>query len=213
MKLFIDSVNEKDIERLMPLKIFTGITTTPTFFKRAGISDWRAYLKELLATYKMEVHAEAFGETAAEIISEAEKNAAMGEQIVSKIPIDYEGLLAAGVLQKKGYRTNMHLIFSLNQTVLAASAGVEYVCPMMGRLNDTGADGAGIISEMTAALSDNVRWNTKVMVSSIRGTADVQAAILSGAEAVTIPPLIIDKMLQHPLTTAGRKIFKADLEL
>jgi len=210
MKLFIDSADAKKISELVKLNIFHGITTTPTFFWRLGISNWRDEIRRILDIYELEVHIEALGESVDEIVLEALKNAALGKTVVSKIPMSCAGLEAAVKLHRQGVRINMHLIFSLNQAVLAALAGCEYICPLIGRLNDAGNDGHRLIKEIVHFLNQEEEILTKVMASSIRNPDDVRRAVLNGVDAITIPPEIISSLFTHPLTDKGYAQFVKD---
>ena len=203
MKLFIDSADISEILPLWELKIFSGIITTPIFFERLGIRNWRETIREITKQHDIEVHVEALGTNKEEILEEAFRNLELGNSIVSKIPINFEGIKASAELSEKGIPTNLHLIFSLNQSVLASKTGTKYICPLIGRLNDIGADGHGILREIVEYFRGETSFKPRVMASSIRTLEDVRQAVMAGVDAITIPPSVIRKILSHPLTDLG----------
>jgi transaldolase len=203
MKLFIDSADFSEIVTLLELEIFSGITTTPIFFKRLGIKNWRKTIRDITRQYDIEVHVEALGKSKEAIIEEALRNSDLGNSIVSKIPINVEGIKAASDLSNRGILTNLHLIFSLNQSIIASRTGTKYICPLIGRLNDIGVDGHEVLREIVDFFRVDPTIKTEVMASSIRSVGDVSRVALAGVGAVTIPPDIIKKLLSHPLTDSG----------
>lgn len=212
MKLFIDSANFKIIKKYTEMNIFSGVTTTPTFFRREGITDISSEIKKLNDIVG-EVQIEAMGNTSEEIIKSAEENAKMGSNVVSKIPINPEGIKAVKYLSEIGIKTNVHLIFSLNQAIMAGVAGATYICPLVGRLYDIGHDGIELVKNILLALKKYPEIKSEVMVSSVRTPWHVEEAALIGAEVITIPPYVIEQMFQHPLTTKGINKFEEDLIL
>ncbi len=213
MKLYIDSANRNIIEKFSKMKIFTGVTTTPTFFRREGINDISSEIKKISKIIPGEVHIEAMGSTAEEIIKNAEANAKMGPNVVSKIPLNPDSITAVKYLSEKKIKTNVHLIFSLNQAMMAGLAGATYVCPLLGRLYDIGHDGLALIDEIITSFKKYPEIKSKVMVSSVRNPDHVKQAALLGADITTIPPRVIELMFQHPLTTSGVSKFEEDILL
>lgn len=212
MEIFIDSADLGEIRRFAELGLLSGVTTTPTFFRRAGVQDVEAAIREIASAGVGPVHVEALGTSADEIVSCAEKNHALGAGIVSKIPITLEGLRATALLRKRGIPVNVHLVFSLNQAVLAARAGAAYVCVLVGRLNDTGGDAFGLLGTMVEVFRRG-GLDTKIMVASVRSAENVARAMTLGVDAVTIPPSVLALMVDHPLTASGEAAFRRDLRL
>lgn len=213
MKLYIDSANIKIIEKYSKMKIFTGITTTPTFFRKEGITDIASEIKKISKIIPGEIHIEAMGNTYEEIIKNAENNAKMGPNVVSKIPLNQESITAVQYLSNKGIKTNVHLIFSLNQAIMAGLAGATYVCPLLGRLYDIGHDGIKLIDEIMTVFKKYPEIKSKIMVSSVRTPEHVKQAALLGANITTIPPYVYELMFQHPLTKLGIDKFEEDIIL
>ena len=212
MKLFIDSANVKTIKHYAEMKIFSGVTTTPTFFRKEGITDIPSEIKKICAKVG-EVHIEAIGNTADEIIESVEDNAKIGSNVVSKIPFNPDSIKAVKYLSEAGIKTNVHLIFSLNQAIMASLAGATYVCPLVGRLYDIGHDGLKLVEEIITAFKKYPEINSKVVVSSVRTPEHVKRAALLGADITTIPPYVVELMFQHPLTKKGIDKFEEDLIL
>ncbi|MFH1563205.1 MAG: transaldolase family protein [Nitrospirota bacterium] len=213
MKLFIDSANIKTIEKYSKMNIFSGVTTTPTFFRREGINDIPGEIEKIFKIISGEVHIEAMGNTSEDIIKSAMENKKMGTDVVSKIPLNYEGIKAVKYLSEHDIKTNVHLIFSLNQAILAALAGATYVCPLVGRIYDIGYDGFNVVEEIIAGFKKYPEIKSKVMVSSVRTPEHVRQAFLLGAEVATIPPFVIEQMFHHPLTKSGIDKFEEDIML
>ncbi|HOK40510.1 MAG TPA: transaldolase family protein [bacterium] len=211
MKIFIDSSNIEEIKQFKDFAFFAGITTNPTFFIREKISDMNGAIKEMNKIIKGEMHIEAMGDTAEEIIKNAIENTKLADDVVAKIPMTPEGIKAVEYLSKKNYKTNVHLIFSSNQAILAALAGATYVCPLIGRLYDHGHNGLEIIQQILQAFKNYNYINTKVMISSVRSAEHCRMAAILGADAITVPPAIIKQMFRHPLTDIGIDIFKQDM--
>jgi TalC/MipB family fructose-6-phosphate aldolase len=212
MQLFIDSANKDTVAKYAKTGIFAGVTTTPTFFRREGITDIDAEIKRILELVP-EVQIEAMGNTVEEIIKNARANTKLSKNVVSKIPMSQEGIAAVTQLSKEGIKTNVHLIFSVNQAIVAARAGATYICPLVGRLYDIGADGMQLIAEILEGLSNYPELKSKVMVSSIRSPEHVRQAFLMGAHVATIPPYVIEQMFHHPLTHTGISTFETDIHM
>jgi transaldolase len=212
MKLFLDSADINEIKTFAKWRVIDGITTTPTFFRRLGVGNARKSISDINAQFKGEIHIEALGNTVEKVMDAAKGNRELGENIVSKIPIGPIGLEAASRLEEQGIRVNLHLIFSVNQAIMAAKAGVMYVCPLMGRLNDAGLNGSEIVSDIVSAIGVHPELSTVVMVSSIRNAEDARAAFLSGAKAVTIPGKVLNRIFESPFTEKAHNLLAADLE-
>ncbi|MBN2533688.1 MAG: CBS domain-containing protein [Spirochaetales bacterium] len=210
MELFIDSVELSLIEEYFSLSIFKGITTTPTFFLRNGIMNYENEIKKILEIGNAQVHIEAMGTTVDEIVQSAKRNSAIGDNIVSKIPVSKNGIRAVKALKDLGIRTNIHLIFSVNQAILAARSGADYICPLLGRLHDIGINAFQVLEDIIHIIK-TYHLDVKVMASSIRSPDDVKKACIAGVHAITIPPFVLKKMFHHPLTGTGIEKFSQDI--
>jgi len=213
MKIFLDTANVEQIRQMCELGIVDGVTTNPTLIsKEKGKFN---NLSELIGTIcdvvKGPVSLEAISENADGIVSEAEKFAEISKYVVIKVPISKEGLKAVKILSKKGIKTNMTLIFSANQALLAAKAGADYASPFIGRLDDISHEGMQVIADIQKIFS-NYGFNTEVIVASIRHPLHVLEAAKIGADIATIPFDVLDKMIKHPLTDIGMEKFKSDFE-
>ena len=213
MKIFLDTANIEQIKQMYELGIVDGVTTNPTLVaKEKGKFK---NLSELIGTIcdivKGPVSVEAISDDAEGIVSEAEKFSKISKYVVVKVPITKEGLKAVKILSGKNIKTNMTLIFSANQALLAAKAGANYVSPFIGRLDDISHEGMQVIEDIQEIFS-NYAFNTEVIVASIRHPLHVLEAAKIGADVATIPFDVLDKMLRHPLTDIGIEKFKADFE-
>lgn len=168
-------------------------------------------VREITSMVDGPISAEAVSTEAPEIVTEAEQLAAIHPNIVVKIPMNAEGLKAVKVLSEKGIKTNVTLVFSANQALLAALAGATYVSPFVGRLDDVGQEGMDLISDIMAIYS-NYGIETEVIAASIRHPVHVTQAALAGSDIATVPYKVIMQMLEHPLTGIGIKKFLADWE-
>jgi len=207
MKIFIDTLDINDIERYNRMGIIVGVTTNPTFMKKWGFKDTEDMIKQIRTVMPTgEIHVEVFKLSTREIIDEAEYLNEKYSELVFKIPFTYWGLRAVKKLESNDIKCNVHLIFSVNQAIMADAVGATYICPLVGRLDDIGADGIHLIEQL------NETWiNANIMVSSVRHPHHVQqAAMHKFVEAITIPPAVLDKMLYHPLTEKGIEQFESD---
>lgn len=205
MELYLDSVDFKEIDAALDLGIITGLTTTPTFMHRHGITDIDGAIVKLSEKVPL-LHVEALGATADEIIKEAERLLALPLHskctLVFKIPISNEGVKACKKLSLQGQLVNVHLIYTLNQAYMAMEAGAAYVCPLVGRLHDQGHDAMKLIEDCVQTV-EVYGYDTKVMVSSVRHAEHVRQAILLGAHACTVPWSVMQKLCDNTLTTLG----------
>ncbi|MFH0875306.1 MAG: fructose-6-phosphate aldolase [archaeon] len=208
MKIFIDTAELEKIKKYLP--VIDGVTTNPTLIMKSG-RNFEEVTKEILKLVNGPVSVEAISENSEGMIKEAEKFSTWGKNVVVKIPMTFEGLKAVKVLSSKGIKTNVTLIFSANQALLAAKAGATYVSPFVGRLDDQGEDGMELIADIMD-IFDNYSFTTEVIAASIRSSLHVKEAALLGTHVATIPPEIIDKLFIHSKTTEGIKSFLADWE-
>jgi transaldolase len=210
MKFFIDTANLGEIRKAWDLGIIDGVTTNPSLISKEG-RDPVALLREICGVVKGPVSAEAVSMTAEEMVPEAQSLSKIHKNIVIKIPMTGEGLKAVKRLSGKGIKTNVTLIFSPSQALLAAKAGATYVSPFVGRLDDISHVGMGIVSEIME-IYENYLFKTEIIVASIRNPLHVVEAARMGAHIATIPYSVIIQLIKHPLTDAGIEKFLKDWE-
>ncbi|WP_092472304.1 fructose-6-phosphate aldolase [Desulfotruncus arcticus] len=210
MKLFIDTANVEEIKAASELGVISGVTTNPSLIAREG-RDFVDVVREITAIVDGPISAEAVSIQAGPMITEAEELAAIHPNIVVKIPMNAEGLKAVSVLSKKGIKTNVTLVFSANQALLAALAGATYVSPFVGRLDDIGQDGMVLIDEIVQ-IFDLYGLETEIISASIRHPMHVTRSALAGADIATVPYKVLLQMIKHPLTDLGIDKFLADWE-
>jgi transaldolase len=209
VKIFIDTANLNEIRTAKALGLVDGVTTNPTLLAKEG-EETEALIRKILEEVKGPVNVEVTGTTCEEMIKEAKVMATWGDQIVIKIPINHEGLKAVKALSSEGILTNVTLIFSASQAILAAKAGATYVCPFLGRLDDISFNGLELIRQIRGIYDNYDEIKTRIIVASVRNPIHVIEAGLLGAEIVTIPPAIIEQMVKHPLTDKGIAQFLED---
>ena len=209
MKFFIDTADVKEIAAANALGLVDGVTTNPSLVAKSG-RDFHEVLKEIIDLVDGPISAEVVATDAAGMISEGEELAKLApSKIVVKLPITEEGLKATKVLSEKGLKTNLTLIFSPLQALLAAKAGATYVSPFVGRLDDISHDGMEIVDQIRT-LFDNYGYDTEIIVASVRGPQHVLQAGLMGADICTIPFSVMQQLAKHPLTDIGLEKFLAD---
>jgi transaldolase len=209
MKFFIDTADVKEIATANELGLVDGVTTNPSLIAKSG-RDFHEVLKEIIALVDGPISAEVVATDAAGMISEGEELAKLDkDKIVIKLPITEEGLKATKALSNKGYKTNLTLIFSPLQALLAAKAGATYVSPFVGRLDDIGHQGMESVDQIRT-IFDNYGYNTEIIVASIRSPQHVLEAGLMGADICTIPFSVMQQLAKHPLTDIGLEKFLAD---
>jgi transaldolase len=210
MKLFLDSANLPAIKKYNDMGLVDGITTNPTLLSKEK-EDPADLMREIVRIVRGPVSLEVVGTKTEEMIEEAHRLMKYGQNVVVKIPMISDGLRAIRQLTLDGIPTNVTLVFSTNQAMLAAKAGASYVSPFIGRLDDTGHDGMSIIREIVQIFR-NYDFSTEVLVASIRHPLHVIEAGKIGADIVTLPPDILAKMIMHPLTDKGLAAFLDDWE-
>ena len=208
MKLFIDTANVSQIKEANELGVICGVTTNPTLIAKEG-RDPIEVLKEITSIVDGPISAEVISLKADEMVGEARELAAIHPNIVIKIPMTLDGLKAVKVLKNEGIRTNVTLIFSPAQALLAARAGAAYVSPFLGRLDDIGNNGMKLIEEIVG-IFDTHMIPTEIIAASIRHPNHVIQAALEGAHIATIPLSVIEQMTKHPLTDLGIAAFLKD---
>ena len=210
MKIFLDTANLGSIKKYSDMGLVDGITTNPTLFSKEKGNPAEIML-QIVKIVKGPVSLEVIGTTMDEMINEAHRLKKYGHNVVVKIPMIPEGLKAVKKLKDEGIETNVTLVFSANQAILAAKAGAAYVSPFIGRLDDAGHEGMAIIKDIVQ-IFNQYRFDTNVLVASIRHPLHVIEAGKIGAQVVTLPPEILGKMLSHPLTDKGLSTFISDWE-
>jgi len=208
MKIFIDTANLEEIKNANELGILDGVTTNPSLLAKEGREPIKQ-IKEICKLVKGPISAETVGTTAEGMVEDARKLSKIAPNIVVKIPMGKEGLKAVKVLSKEGIKTNMTLVFSVNQGILAAKAGATYASPFIGRLDDIGHEGIQIVRELVQIFK-TYGFKTQVIVASIRHPLHVIEAAKAGAPVATVPFEVIEKMVRHPLTDIGIKKFLDD---
>ena len=214
MKIFLDSLDVNLIKQYSEFGLLSGITTNPTFARRYNMADDIDMITKVRqALGEGEIHVEAFGETKDEILKSANSvlDKTSDSNLVFKIPFSEDGVSACKELLMNNVKTNLHLIFSINQAMLAASIMSTYICPLVGRLDDSGYDAMRNIKETVNAYKINSE-STMIMVSSVRHPQHVTKAYECGADAITIPPDVLSQMFYHSLTDVGVRTFRSDIE-
>ncbi|WP_142413977.1 fructose-6-phosphate aldolase [Hathewaya massiliensis] len=210
MKIFIDTANVEEIKKAAAFGILDGVTTNPSLIAKEG-RDLKEVIEEICSIVDGPISAEVISLEAEKMVSEGRELAKLHKNIVIKIPMCEEGLKAVSVLSKEGIKTNVTLIFSAQQALLAAKAGATFVSPFVGRLDDIGNGGMQIISDI-ADIFDMYGIETEIISASIRTPMHVLEAAKVGSHISTIPYKVIMQMIKHPLTDIGIEKFLADYE-
>lgn len=208
MKLFIDTANVEEIRRINELGVICGVTTNPSLIAKEG-KDFKGVIREITTIVDGPISAEVVADDANGMVAEARELAKIHENIVIKIPITEEGLKAVNVLSKEGIKTNVTLIFSPAQALLAAKAGATFVSPFIGRLDDISDNGMGIIEDISTIFEMH-GIKTEIIAASVRGPQDVTDSAKNGAHIATVPYKVLLQMLKHPLTDIGIQRFMDD---
>jgi transaldolase len=208
MKFFIDTANIKEIEDGINLGMVDGVTTNPSLIAKENKS-FEAVIKEILAVVSGPVSLEVISLEAEGMVEEGKKLAALGSNVVVKVPMTMEGLRATKIFAATGIAVNQTLIFSPLQALMAAKAGAAYVSPFVGRLDDIAHDGMELV-EQILTIFDNYNLETEVIVASVRHPRHVLDAAMMGAHVATIPFKVITQLANHPLTDKGIEAFLAD---
>jgi transaldolase len=209
VKLFIDTANVSEIQQAFDLGVISGITTNPSLIAKEG-RDFFETLKEVISIVgNIPISAEVVALEAPEMVEQGKKLSALGEGIVIKVPMTAEGLKATKIFTSMGIKTNVTLIFSSTQALLAARAGATYVSPFIGRLDDINQVGMNLIHEISQIFQVH-SIESEIISASVRHSAHVIEAALAGAHIATVPYKIIESMMKHPLTDAGIQKFTDD---
>jgi len=210
MKFFIDTANISDIKEANELGVIAGVTTNPSLIAKEG-RDFIEVIKEITSIVDGPISAEVISLEHKGMIEEARKLAKIHKNIIVKIPMTAEGLKSVKVLSQEGIKTNVTLIFSSTQALLAARAGASYVSPFVGRLDDIGSNGMNLIEEIVQIFK-NYAIKAEIIVASVRNPIHVIEAAKLGADIATVPLKVILQMIKHPLTDKGIETFMSDWE-
>ncbi|MDQ3869522.1 MAG: fructose-6-phosphate aldolase [Thermoproteota archaeon] len=210
MKIFLDTANLEDINAFNDMGVVDGITTNPSLLSKEK-GNPSEIMRDIVRIVNGPVSLEVVGTKFEEMVEEAHRLKKYGQNVVVKIPMIPEGMKAVKRLKEEGIETNVTLVFSANQAILAAKAGASYVSPFIGRLDDGGQEGMALIREIIQIFK-NYQFETKVLVASIRHPLHVIEAGKVGAHIVTLPPDVLRKMMMHPLTDKGLTAFLNDWE-
>jgi transaldolase len=208
MKFFMDTADVEAIKRVVELGLCEGVTTNPSLIMKSG-KDQKSVIKEIAKIVKGPISVEGISDDAAGMVKEAEEFSKWAPNVVVKIPMTKEGLKAVRSLSEKGIKTNVTLVFSASQALLAAKAGAAYVSPFVGRLDDVSEDGMRLVRDIMMVFCA-YDFKTEVIVASIRHPIHVVEAAKLGAHIATMPAEVFEKMFRHPLTDKGIAQFKED---
>ena len=213
MKFFIDTANLDQIREANELGVLDGVTTNPSLMAKEGIrgvENQRKHYLEICEIVGGDVSAEVIATDLEGMIKEGREIAAIHPNMVVKIPMTVEGLKAVKVLSAEGIKTNVTLIFTANQALLAARAGATYVSPFLGRLDDISQPGIDLIESIAAIFANYPEIDTEIIAASVRNPIHVTECALAGADIATVPYKVIEQMTKHPLTDQGIEKFQAD---
>jgi len=210
MKLFIDTANVDEIREVNQWGVLSGVTTNPSLIAKEG-RDFKEVIKEIASIVDGPISAEVISLDKEGMLKEARELAKIHKNIVIKIPMTIEGLKAVNVLSEEGIKTNVTLVFSPNQALLAAKAGASYVSPFIGRIDDIGYEGTSIVQDIVHIFGIHGIY-TEVIAASIRNPYHVMAAAKAGAHIATIPYNVFKQMVNNPLTDIGIEKFLKDWE-
>ncbi len=208
MKFFIDTADINEIKAALEIGIIDGVTTNPSLIAKTG-KDFKTVVDEICAVVDGPISVEAISMDAEGLIKEARELSKVNKNIVVKIPMTEEGLKAVKKVGQEGIHTNVTLVFSPTQAILAAKAGATYISPFVGRLDDISHIGMDIVGQIVT-IYDNYDFSTEVIVASVRNPLHVVEAALLGADISTIPFSVIKQLVKHPLTDIGIEKFLSD---
>ncbi len=210
MKFFIDTANIDEIKEAHSMGMVDGVTTNPTLIAREG-RNFEEIITDICEIVDGPISAEVIGLKTEEMVTEARVLAAIHKNIVIKIPMTVDGLKAARILTDEGIKTNVTLVFSPLQALMAAKAGATYVSPFVGRLDDLSQDGL-LLVEQIVEIYNNYAYDTEIIVASVRNPLHILESAMMGADIATIPFDVLGKLAAHPMTDKGLKAFLKDWE-
>jgi len=208
MQIFLDTTDVNVLKDLAATSLVDGVTTNPTLIAKSG-RPMLQVIAEICDAVEGPVSAEVAAMDTAGMLDEGRKLASIAPNVVVKVPLTRDGLIATREFAHEGIPTNVTLCFSAVQALLAAKAGATYISPFIGRLDDHGAAGMDLITEIRA-IYDNYDYDTEILAASIRNPAHVKEAALAGADCATIPPAVFQELFKHPLTEKGLELFMSD---
>ena len=209
MKFFVDTADINEIRELHDAGLLDGVTTNPSLVAKSG-RDFKEVVKEICELLPgLPVSAEVAATDYDGMMAEADVLSKIADNVVVKVPLTLDGLKACKTLSDRGVRTNVTLCFSANQALLAAKVGATYISPFLGRLDDINLDGMQLIQDIRV-IYDNYDFSTQILAASIRSANHVSDAALAGADVATIPPAVLKKLADHPLTDKGLAAFVKD---
>jgi len=209
MKFFLDTANLDEVKKAHSWGIISGVTTNPTLVSKEGGVEFHTRIREIAETVGGPVSAEAVSLEKDKLVEEAKVLAAIHPQVVVKVPMYCDGMGAVAELAKLGIKTNVTLVFSVNQALLAAAAGASYVSPFIGRLDDIGENGPALIEDI-ADIFANYAIETQIIAASVRHPLHVLTSARAGAHIATVPFKVLEMMFRHPLTERGIEQFNKD---
>ncbi|PPR29905.1 MAG: Transaldolase [Alphaproteobacteria bacterium MarineAlpha9_Bin1] len=209
MKFFIDTADVKEIRDLSTTGLLDGVTTNPSLIKKSG-RKITELIEEICKIVSGPVSAEVAATTFDKMIKEAQVLKKIADNVTIKLPLTWDGLMACKALRDEGIMVNITLCFSASQALLAAKSGANFISPFVGRLDDIGADGMSLISEIKQIYSNYNNLTTEILVASVRHPRHVIEAAKLGADVVTLPPNVIKQLITHPLTDKGLDAFLKD---
>ncbi|MGP4038916.1 fructose-6-phosphate aldolase [Gracilibacillus sp. D59] len=210
MKFFLDTANIAEIERVNELGLVDGITTNPSIIAKEG-RGFEEVIKEICRLVDGPVSAEVIGLETEDMLKEAREIARWAPNVVVKIPMTEAGLRAVNKLSDEGIKSNVTLVFSAAQGLMAAKAGATYISPFVGRIDDIGTEGIAIVKDLKTILTE-YKYETEIITASVRNINHLQDAAVAGADIATIPGSLFPKLWTHPLTDIGIEKFLADWE-
>lgn len=208
MRLFLDTANVEYIKEANEMGVICGVTTNPSLIAKEG-RDFNEVIKEITGIVDGPISGEVISEDAKGMIEEGRKIAAIHKNMIVKIPMTAEGLKATKVLANEGIKTNVTLIFSVNQALLAANAGATYVSPFLGRVDDISMNGIDLVRNIAEIFRVH-NISTEIIAASVRNPLHVIEAARAGADIATVPYNLVQQMIKHPLTDQGLEKFKKD---
>jgi transaldolase len=208
MNLFLDTADTTVLRTLAATGLVDGVTTNPSLIAKSG-RTMREVIAEICGLVEGPVSAEVAAVESQGMLAEGRALADIASNVVVKLPLTKDGLIATRVLAEEGIQTNVTLCFSATQALLAAKAGATYVSPFVGRLDDAGGDGMQLVHDIRA-IYDNYAFDTEILAASMRSADHVQAAAIAGADCATVPPAVFEALFKHPLTEQGLELFRTD---
>lgn len=209
MKFFVDTAEIDEIKELNSYGLIDGVTTNPSLIAKSG-RDFFKVAEEICSLIKGPVSLEVAATEYEEMIKEGQKLIQISSNVAIKLPLTMSGLKACSFFANKGIMVNLTLCFSAAQAILAAKAGASFVSPFVGRLDDVGQDGLGLIDEIRQIYNNYSDFDTKILVASVRSPAHIVESAKIGADVVTVPAKILSQLINHPLTDKGLNIFLKD---